>query len=80
MLQLLDRTTIFVMLSAFLVPLACVLPEMRGMFPFWIIASGLNIGDTLFSWLFGIAAIVGSFVLAVLLNDAFYDAPSSIAD
>jgi hypothetical protein len=69
--QLLDRATLLMIISAFIVALLCVLPESRGIFPFWVIAAGANVADTLFhelghtitAWLFGHPAIPMIFTL-----------------
>lgn len=71
MLQLLDRTTIGIMLSAFAAALFCILPASRDIFPFWLMAAGLHIADTLFhelghtvaAWLFGCPSIPMIFTL-----------------
>src|SRR5277367_2959407 len=67
----LDRTTLFIMVSAFIVALLALLPATRDMFPFWVIAAGLHIcdtlfhelGHTLFAWLFGRPAVPMIFTL-----------------
>ena len=71
MKRLLDRATLLIMTSAFMVAVLCILPASRNMFPFWIIAMGMNIADTLFhelghtlfNWLLGYPAIPMIFTL-----------------
>lgn len=65
MLPLFDRTTFAVMLSAMMLAGLVIAPQTRAVFPLWVIAAGLQIGDTLFhelghcitAWLCGQPAI-----------------------
>ena len=69
--QVFDRTTLFIMVSAFITALLCIFPQSCSIFPFWMMAAGLHIGDTLFhemghtvfAWLFGRPAIPMIFTL-----------------
>lgn len=71
MLDFFDRTTLLIMISALALAVLCVLPETRQITPIWIIAAGLNVGDTLFhelghagfAWLLGRPAIPMIFTL-----------------
>lgn len=59
------RNTLLTMLSALIMAACCILPATRDSFPFWIMAAGMHMADTLFHemghtlfmWLFGIPAI-----------------------
>jgi hypothetical protein len=65
MSELLDRTTLFIIVSAFITALLCILPESQSLLPFAIMARGLHIGNTLFhemghtifAWFFGKPAV-----------------------
>lgn len=71
MASLLDRETLLIMISAFALAVLCILPDTCRHFPFWIIAAGLHVADTLFhemghtifAWLFGHPAIPMIFTL-----------------
>jgi len=65
MKNFLDRTTLLIIASAFIMVLLCISTASRDIFPFWVIRRGAFVGDalfhemghTLFYWLFGQPAI-----------------------
>lgn len=71
MKNLFSLGTLSVLASACVVALLCILPQTKSIFPFWVIASGAFIADTLFhelghtlfNWLFGTPAIPMIFTL-----------------